>query len=43
MKYIFKLEPAPKEPKTFLPKLYYEKIATSQIQTNPLIIQNPGY
>jgi len=43
MKYIFKIEPAPKEPKTFLPKLYYEKIATSQIQTNPLIIQNPGY
>ena len=43
MKYIFKIEPAPKGPKTFLPKLYYEKIASSQIQTNPLIIQNPGY
>lgn len=43
MKYIFKIEPAPKSPKTFLPKLYYVKIDAEQIRTNPLLIQNPGY
>lgn len=43
MKYIFKIQPTPKNPRTFLPKLYYVKISDSQIQTNPLLVQNPGY
>jgi hypothetical protein len=43
MKYIFKISLAPKETRTFLPKLYYEMIPTSAISTNPQIIQNPGY
>ena len=43
MKYIFKIEDAPKDPRTFLPKLYYERIPADAISTNPNIIQNPGY
>lgn len=43
MKYIFKVEPAPKNTRTFLPKLYYVKIAADQIRTNPKLVQNPGY
>lgn len=43
MKYIFKIEQAPKESRTFLSRLYYEIIPTTAISTNPQIIQNPGY
>jgi len=43
MKYIFKIEDAPKDPRTFLPKLYYERIPADAISTNPNIKQNPGY
>lgn len=43
MKYIFKIEEAPKNSRTFLPKLYYERIPADAISTNPNIVQNPGY
>lgn len=43
MKYIFKIEDAPKNTRTFLPKLYYERIPAEAISTNPNITQNPGY
>lgn len=43
MKYIFKIEDAPKNTRTFLSKLYYERIPSSAISTNPNIVQNPGY
>ena len=43
MKYIFKIEDAPKNTRTFLPKLYYERIPAEDISTNPNITQNPGY
>lgn len=43
MKYIFKKEKAEKESKTFLPKLYYVKIAANDITSNPKLEQNPGY
>lgn len=43
MKYIFKVEDAPKNTRTFLPKLYYERIPSDAISTNPNIKQNPGY
>ena len=43
MKYIFKVEDAPKNTRTFLPKLYYERIPDDAISTNENIKQNPGY
>ena len=43
MKYIFKKDKAPKETRTFNPKLYYVKIPAGQITTNPKLLQNPGY
>lgn len=43
MKYIFKIEDAPKNTRTFLLKLYYERIPAEAISTNPNITQNPGY
>ena len=43
MKYIFKVEDAPKNTRTFLPKLYYERIPANAISTNENIKQNPGY
>lgn len=43
MKYLFRIEPAPKNTRTFLPKLYYERIGADQIRTNPLLVQNPFY
>lgn len=45
MKYIYKIENAAgnKPTKTFLPKLYYVKIETAEINKNPNLDQNPGY
>jgi len=41
MKYTFQIVPAPKNPRTFSPTLYYEGIPVSD--ANPKLIQNPGY
>lgn len=43
MKYIFKVELAPKNSRTFRPVLYYEPIPENAILTNPKLVQNPGY
>lgn len=43
MKYIFKVELAPKNTRTFLSRMYYCYIPSDAIATNPLLIQNPGY
>lgn len=41
--YTFTIEDAPKNPRTFLKKLYYEPIPEDEIQKNPNLKQNPDY
>jgi hypothetical protein len=43
MKYTFEIVAAPKNTRTFLAKLYYIKIPTSEIDKNSNLVQNPGY
>lgn len=43
MKYTFEIVPAPKNTRTFLPKLYYVKIPPDEISKNSNLVQNPGY
>lgn len=41
--YTFTIEDAPKKPRTFLKKTYYEPIPADEIQKNPELEQNPDY
>jgi hypothetical protein len=41
--YIFKKGTVSTPPKTFLPKLYYERIDPAEINRNPKLVQNPNY
>ncbi len=41
--YTFTIVDAPKNPRTFLQKQYYEPIPYSEISKNPNLVQNPGY
>jgi hypothetical protein len=43
MKYTFEIVPAPKNTRTFPPKLYYERIDPEEITKNSNLVQNPGY
>ena len=43
MKYTFTIVPTSKGPLTFLNKNYYEPIASGDLQSNPSLVQNPGY
>lgn len=43
MKYTFEITDAPKNPRTFPSRLYYEQISPSEIAKNSSLIQNPGY
>lgn len=43
MSYIFEIVDSPKEPRTFLPKLYYHNVPAAQMATNNKLIPNPGY
>ncbi|MDR2968251.1 MAG: RagB/SusD family nutrient uptake outer membrane protein [Tannerellaceae bacterium] len=43
MSYIYLIEDAPKEPRTFLEKQYYHNIPADQRSTNPNLVPNPLY
>jgi len=42
-KYRFETGNAGRYPKTFDPKVYYERIPTNELTLNPNLVQNPGY
>lgn len=43
MKYTFEIVAAPKNTRTFLSKMYYQKIPAGEIDKNSNLVQNPGY
>lgn len=43
MKYTFEIVPTPKNTRTFLSRMYYQKIPNGEIDKNSRLVQNPGF
>lgn len=43
MKYTFGIVPAPKNTRTFLSRMYYQRIPAGEIDKNSNLVQNPGF
>ncbi|MBC9909658.1 RagB/SusD family nutrient uptake outer membrane protein [Chitinophaga varians] len=43
MQYTFQIVPAPKNTRTFLSRMYYQRIPTGEIDKNSNLLQNPGF